>query len=282
MKLIIVIIFSILSTLSYCQVRENFQTKQIVESKKVVNFLFVKDKKGKLIPYGTGFFVAKQIDSLWQKIYLVTSKHVLKDSVGNYLKSIIIRYNLKIGKFDLSQINLITEGSKANVFFHPDSTVDLALIPLAGDFEKIDFSSLNANNMLNSSEFLKNGIAEGTEVFFSGLFTSYIGQGKNFPISRFGKIALVPEEKIDFVDAKRDLILLETTAYGGNSGSPVFVSYSFGNYTIRKLIGVMTGSFEQFSEVGVLSNSIHISKENSGISAITPCKYLIELLDSIK
>lgn len=279
MRILLSIVLVFLNVSSFCQVKETFQTKQIAESKKMVNFIFIKNKEGKIIPYGTGFFVAKKVDSLWNKIYLATSKHVLKDSAGNYLKTILLRYNLKNGKSELTQIPLIVEGNAANVFFHTDPSVDLALIPLAGDFDKIDFAYLLVGNMLNSSDFLKNGIAEGTEVFFTGLFTRYLGESKNYPISRFGKIALMPEEKIDFVDAKRDLILLETTSYGGNSGSPVFVSYVSGQYTIRKLIGVMTGSFEEFNEIGLLTNSIPISKENSGISAITPCNYLIEMIN---
>jgi len=280
MKNIMLLLFLLINVLSFSQNVENFQTKQVAESKKFINYIFIKNKQGNLIPYGTGFFVLKQIDSNRYIIFLATAKHVLRDSINNYFNQIFVRFNLKNGEAMISQLNLFLGGEEKNVFFHSDSTVDIALIPLKGDFSKIDFVALSVDNMLTRNDFLKNGIAEGTEVFFTGLFTRCIGIKKNYPISRFGKIALIPEERIDFVDSKKDLILLETTSYGGNSGSPVFVSYESGNFKIRKLIGIMTGSFEEFNELSILTNPIPISKENTGISAITPSNYLMELLNS--
>jgi hypothetical protein len=69
-------------------------------------------------------------------------------------------------------------------------------------------------------------ISEGSDVFFVGLFTSFYGQHKNFPIARFGRVALISGEKIPWQDRptepvqEADLYLLETQSYGGNSGSP--------------------------------------------------------------
>lgn len=50
-------------------------------------------------------------------------------------------------------------------------------------------------------------ISEGDDVFFSGLFESHYGQLKNQPIIRFGKVALVTDEKIEWKEEKPPKLL---------------------------------------------------------------------------
>jgi hypothetical protein len=64
--------------------------------------------------------------------------------------------------------------------------------------------------------------------FFAGLFVSYYGEHRNNPIIRFGRVAMLPEDRIPWrTDPSKPvenvrLYLLETQSYGGNSGAPVF------------------------------------------------------------
>lgn len=95
------------------------------------------------------------------------------------------------------------------------------------DFKFILYSMIATKEIMN-----KNKIAEGDNVFFTGLFTSNKGQKRNQPIIRFGKVALISDEKVEWTEdpdkpAKfMDLYLLESLSFGGNSGSPVFFHLS--------------------------------------------------------
>src|SRR3989454_11615008 len=49
-------------------------------------------------------------------------------------------------------------------------------------------------------------IVEGTEVFFAGLFTPFAGEPRNYPVVRFGRIALVTGEPISWEGTKMNLL----------------------------------------------------------------------------
>lgn len=140
----------------------------------------------------------------------------------------------------------------------------------------------------------KNEIAEGDEVFFAGLFTSHIGQKKNQPIIRFGKVALISDEKIEWREKDKsakfmDLLLLECQSFGGNSGSPVFYQLnpmrkpgqiSLGG-PVMFLAGIMTGSFLHGNQIQITDTVANlISLQNVGIAAVTPADKLYEILFS--
>jgi hypothetical protein len=50
-----------------------------------------------------------------------------------------------------------------------------------------------------------------------------IGTRRNYPVIRFGRVAMITEEKVKFGDYEADLYLVETGSYGGNSGSPAWL-----------------------------------------------------------
>ncbi len=92
------------------------------------------------------------------------------------------------------------------------------------------------DSLIATSEILKRyKISEGDEVFFSGLFTSHPGQKKNQPIVRFGRVALMSDEKIEWREKDKaakflDLYLVECQSFGGNKNwllklSPKFLFY---------------------------------------------------------
>ena len=121
-----------------------------------------------------------------------------------------------------------------------------------------------------------------------------MGQKKNQPIIRFGKVSLMSDEKIEWKEKDKpvkllDLYLLECQSFGGNSGSPVFFNLnpmrkpgqlSLGGPLIF-LAGVMTGSFLNGSEVQTTDTVAKmISLQNIGIAAVTPANKLHEVLFS--
>jgi hypothetical protein len=274
------------------------------DMKKIVTFIFLadaagnvaKDDTGKPIPYGTGFFVGIKIGDGTRIIcYLVTAKHVLKDEQGRNLKRVYVRLNSKEGDPNFAPVDL-TESGLSRVYTHIDPTVDLAVVPVSIDEKTIDFRVISDDLLTTKEAFNELKISEGSDVFFIGLFTSFYGQHKNFPIARFGRVAMVSGEKIPWQDRpsepvqEADLYLLETQSYGGNSGSPVFFSLGIDRVpgqlylgTEVRLAGVMRGTFLNGSPIQFRQSPtavIPFSTQNIGIAAVTPSYLLREILYS--
>ena len=258
--------------------------------KKTICFIFVQ-KNGKEVPNGTGFFVSIQNpDNNKVYVYLVTAKHVLQSSPdkGIFHSSCFIRLNEKGGGTKQIPINIFPTGKKKNVFMHEDSTVDIAVIPLIPDFKIFDYKTIPMSYLTNRKDFQSLNVREGSDIFFAGMFTPHIGQQKNYPIFRFGRIALLSDEKILFMGKKRDLYLIEMLSFGGNSGSPVFIhlgadrkpgSLILGS-PILKIAGVISGTYQKGYPVIKVPTSTdeQLSLDNMGIAAVTPCYHLREII----
>ena len=262
------------------------------EVKSVVAFIFIKNEEGKLIANGTGFFVGVRNPSNPDSfsVYLVTAKHVLyKPNTKDFLDMVFVRLNKKEGGSQIGVIPIITEGEKRNVFTHSDSSVDIVVIPFLPDQEKFDFKFLPDDSITTKEEFKELKIREGSDVFFTGLFTPYPGAERNYPIVRFGRVALVTDEKIEWQGELMDLYLIEAGSYGGNSGSPVFFylgsdrepgSIMVGS-PILKLAGVMKGTFLDAHEIKVVeTKEVPIAVSSMGIAAVVPGYKLHEILFS--
>lgn len=267
-------------------------SNHLKEIKKSVSFIFIKNNKGDLAANGTGFFVGIKNEKNNERynVYFVTAKHVLQNKDGEYLKDIVLRLNKKDGGSQLIPVDL----TKIKIFEHKDKDVDIAVFDCLPDQKVFDFKYIQ-DQLIASNEIIeKNEISEGDDVFFAGLFTSYMGQKKNQPIIRFGKVSLMSDEKIEWREKDKlvkllDLYLLECQSFGGNSGSPVFFNLnpmrkpgqlSLGGPVIF-LAGVMTGSFLNGSEVQTTDTVAKmISLQNIGIAAVTPANKLHEVLFS--
>jgi hypothetical protein len=275
--------------------------------KKVVTFIFPADAQGNLfrdqknnpIPYGTGFFVAvKSDDGKGVYGYLVTAKHVLRDSQGNDFRRVYVRLNKKEGDAEFVALDLIQNGQRI-VHTHTDPSVDIAVVPAYPSDATFDFKIIPENMLSTRATFDEFNIAEGSDVFFVGLFTTYYGEHRNNPIIRFGRVAMFPDDPLAWIDYQgqseqhAQLYLVETQSYGGNSGSPVFFSlgpdrspkqgYLLGSSLI-KLAGVMRGRFNDTNPtLGYIQSptaSLPITLPNIGIAAVTPSYFLHEILFS--
>lgn len=261
--------------------------------KQTVTFIFVKiSQGGGFQANGTGFFVSVPDKARPDRVfgYLVTARHVLQDPNGEYLKEVFVRLNKKSGGSDLLQVPLVGE-KLVNIYTHSDSTVDIAVLPMLPDPTKYDIKTIPENMITTRQRFLESKIGEGDEVFFTGLFTPFFGATRNYPIVRFGRVAMITDERIPWQGRSLDLYLIESQSFGGNSGSPVFFylgatreagSIVIGPPTLL-LAGVMMGSFLQGSVVELMNKvPTPISFENAGIAAVVPAYYLQEILVSEK
>src|ERR1035438_9238478 len=95
---------------------------------------------------------------------------------------------------------------------------------------------------------------------------------------------MLPGEKIGVGQGSFDAYLVETFAFGGNSGSPVFF-YSSGDDVPVKLAGVMKGFFVDFEPVLSFGTTAHtksvsVSQSNSGIAIVVPAEHIRQILHS--
>jgi hypothetical protein len=261
-----------------------------------VSFVFVRDSKGKEAPLGTAFFVVVKHakDPAIGHFYLVTAKHVLQDDKKQYWPLIFIRLNKRAGGAESIAIPLQGK-SAAPIFVHSDPGVDLAVIPMAPDQDVYDYKVVPEDMFASIEKVKELKITEGDEVFFTGLFASFYGERKNYPIVRFGRVALITDETVPWPeDTNKEplalhLYLIEAQSFGGNSGSPVFfyltgmrdpAQIRLGGYDLV-LAGVMKGYFSNGSEVKIFeTRKTPYSFQNVGIAAVVPAYQIREILYS--
>lgn len=260
--------------------------------KKTVTFIFIEKNRGELIPNGTGFFVAvkHETDPGMQSTYLVTAQHVLKDGKGNFLSKIWIRLNKLAGGSEFLPAALTRRLEKL-IYTHPDPTVDIAVVPAYASRDVFDYIPIDPTMLVTRESFREIGIGEGSEIFFVGLFTAHVGKERNYPLVRFGRVAMISGERILWRERRKkdpdlvEVFLMETTTFGGNSGSPVFFDLGVDRIpnTIApreiRLAGVVRGSFLKGEPVQVVSTGlVPFVDQNIGISAVTPSYFLHDIL----
>jgi hypothetical protein len=277
------------------------------EIAKTVTFVFLANERGELrihpetrapVANGTAFFVlVNNENGPGGYGYLVTAKHVLLDERGQFFPRVFVRINDKSSGSVFVAVDLKTAGSEQNVFSHTDATVDIAVIPALPDQTKFDFLAVPSSMIHTKEAFRKTTIAPGSDVFFAGLFAPHYGEKANTPIFRFGRVAMLPTDRIrwqsdpakppEFVE----LYLLETMSFGGNSGSPVFFSQGADREPGKIIIGapeitlagVMRGNFNEPRIGGFIQTPDAMSPvfaQNVGIAAVTPAYFLHDILYS--
>jgi Trypsin-like peptidase domain len=265
-----------------------------IELKQVVVFLYRPSVATNGVPDGTGFLVTiPRLGATNQSYpYLVTAKHVIetKTGAGTFIPKISVRLNRRDGSpAEKFAIPLMGDDAHQNVFVHKDETVDVAVIPFAPSETTYDCKALDVDYLLSQEDVKKLNVHEGTDLCFIGMFVHHTGTMRNTPILRFGKVALMPEERIDWISGKTDLYLVEASCFGGNSGSPMF--FLIGDernpgiltfQTLPRLGGVVIGHYNDILEVKAVTTGTtnNVVLPNLGISAAVPAYKVREILFS--
>lgn len=270
---------------------------------KTVVFIYTNQDGAPAHAYGTGFLISVPVRDhpgrVW--LYLVTAQHVLHTN-GNDLKSpwyqrLYLRINMRDGSSTMAHFDIRPDGDNPTVLLDADTTVDVAVVPMnIPDDKQVDVLAFPESMLVRQADFQQYHIGVGCDMFFTGMFYPYQGQKRNDPIVRFGKLAMIPEEKISFANTLMDAYLVETFSFGGNSGSPVFFYPSADNTpgvlmvgpSPIKIAGVMRGYFSgdfqpiQMAQAAstVQGQAIPVSESNSGIAVIVPAEHIREILDA--
>jgi hypothetical protein len=223
-------------------------------------------KDGLLVPAGTAFLFRYPSQARPEGSYslIVTARHVVTDDRGALLPGLKLRMNRQGGGVELLEI-----GEGASVFFHADPTVDLCVLPGGLDRSTFEYRELGADFFPPREAIQAPLLGEGIDVVFLGLFQPHPGEARNQPIARFGRVAMVPNERVFWEETFHELLLIEISSYGGNSGAPVFAFLE--DVAGARLLGVLKGSFR---EAAVKIQDISLPAVD-GISAVTPA-YLLE------
>lgn len=253
------------------------------EVKKAVAFIYTFEEKRKLTKGATGFFIGEQNKQNPEQYFvcLVTAKHVIQtDDLRAFLPNISVRLNTLDGKSDNISVPINLSGTNQNVFLHEDPTVDLAVITLLPDKTKYDFSFLESELLTTKDDFEKLQISEGADVFFTSLFIPFMGVNRIYPLVRFGKVALIPDERVLVNGENKEIYLIEAGAYGGSSGAPTFVNTEDGSLeTPRKIIGIISNHFIDKLPVRPNQKEQSTAIANIGIAIVEPAYKLQEILN---
>lgn len=185
------------------------------------------------ISTGTGFFFSLKNDvSTGTHVpVIVTNKHVIKDALTGKL-----RFSLKDENgsplwgqyYDLSLSDF-----EARWIKHPDTNVDLCVLPIANIHREIQRSNkdlyyaLLTPSDIPSKDELSKDFSRIEDITVVGYPDGIWDPFNNIPITRKG-ITATPLQ-VDFENTPR--FLIDAAIYGGSSGSPVYV-FNQGSFAI--------------------------------------------------
>lgn len=267
-------------------------TTFVSDAKKAIVVVHTECESGDIA--GTAFFVGltdpRVPDSSF--VYLVTNKHVALPHIEDGHPCQITKQQLQM---TLKAANP-SDGAKnyfVNVttpwLFHPDPSVDLAVLPYAPDQNIFDYRVFSSSMLAASSTITEQRISEGDPVFYIGYFYQLPGARHIQPIMRQGIVAMMPDEPVITTLKKPGLgYLADAHVFGGNSGSPMFINLGGirnGSLSLGmgyKILGVVSG-MEPEDNGEVLRPVVNYSNEvkgNSGVSFVVPAFQVLEILNN--
>ena len=241
-----------------------------------------------LLPLGSGFVAGIPKKGTpegrwtgWK--FLVTARHV----VGNR-NSVNLRLNkVTESGFKCHELELVRDGENQNLFVHNRPEVDLVLISIP-DIADTDPTVFDYSLFLDEKQMKNLQVQEGTEVFTVGYVWGYSGEKQNYPITRFGRVALLTDERWYRSSRNRveEAYLVEMMAMKGLSGAPVMLqSPQIRVDPPRKLRFRRIPPFIVGVVKGILLSPVNTSGEvlmtPQGIMAVEPAYRLREILGTV-
>lgn len=194
--------------------------------------------------------------------FLVTNRHVMEG-----IPNIILRFNPRDGA--PAREIVLSAGDKQRVTYHPNSAIDIAVLPIAGQsfrdqgFQLEMFQRLDRAASL--SEMSSLGIIEGDGVFILGFPMGLVGVERSVVIVRSGIIA-----RVQGAYAGHELgFLVDSSVFPGNSGGPVISK--------PEPMGIQGTPINDRSVlIGVVESFLEYSGSNSGLAHILPIDFVEE------
>lgn len=225
---------------------------------------------------GTSFIFSYEHDSE-QYPFLVTNKHVIGGAeAGRFFFALSDGQSRRIGQ----RFEIEVPGFKKAWTGHPDSSVDIAVMPLAPVVEymqsrghKAFFRSI-PHSLVPSAEQLSQ-LDALEEVVFIGYPNGMFDSKNLMPILRRGTTATPPQ--LDYGGSRR--FLVDASVFPGSSGSPVLICNQ-GSYATRQ--GIIVGTRVLF--LGVIAETFCVDEEGkiqiaAGPGSLTPFVRIRQMID---
>ncbi len=252
---------------------------------------------------GTGFIISKAAENNMRYFFLVTNKHLIGDyllfdgrieTFYDFIKIFCYKKNGSAQEIIIPLKDADNQINKQKVFLYPDSHIDIAVISIADDLEKINDlnkSSVDLSYLLNDKTLKDLNIDIGDQVFVLGYPHNIYSKSNNYPIAKSGYIASkigeelilpIPHKDANDKTVMRQLIgkiiLLDGTLVPGNSGGPVVMPHGK-----RERENLNTNKVE-FTTGAVPNLVLGIQSQSwrdAGISIAFSSEYILKLIDDI-
>ena len=214
--------------------------------------------------------------------FLVTNRHVV---VGNY--PLVIRMRNRItGSLENFSIPSLKK-DEITYFIHENTNVDIAVIPLNGEFiekSSYDFFAFDIDNdALDSDQLREFDVDEGSLIYMLGYPMGLVNMSSSTSICRLGCIARMDKEQIESTNN----ILVDIQNFPGNFGSAIIYRpealsiEGTKNLMNSVLIGIVH-SYIHYRETLINSQTGEIAEirsENSGLAYAYPVEYIRHVID---
>jgi hypothetical protein len=257
----------------------------------VVIHLSCKDTDGKLwLSSGTGFVVGYHDPRLPKEQhfdYLVTNRHVAecRDEKGlpREVQTVSLQTNFKNGT---SADQLANGNGRLSWYFPTDDSVDLAVTAIAPS-PQVDIITVPLDSFFMKEDFASQNIGEGAKIVLSGYSYKFSGEPYPLPLVREGILSMIADVPLQTTLLKLGTVYLgDVHIFGGNSGSPVFISTAGirpsgivldDNY---RFLGVVSGFYTEDSDFNLeIATTVKGTQHaNSGISMIVPADFLKDVI----
>ena len=210
------------------------------------------------------------------RTFLVTNRHVI-EGAGNLFSR----------QSHPSGVHIVSESLEEDWVVHPDSDVDIAVLPILSvsipNPSGISFGQYmfhDETNTLVRARLIDMEFREGNEVFVLGFPLAMVGGDKNYVIARQGIIARIQ----DWFDDAAKCFLIDASIFPGNSGGPVLAKPTLHTYgatiTTAMLIGVVTGylPYRDIARSDQTGHPILSYVENSGLAVVVPVDAIDETI----
>lgn len=244
--------------------------------------------------FGTGFIALWNDDRVGKGggfPYVITNRHVVQPGIENGKPCKVVNYSISVNHVGTPSnptpyLQSLAARPEGLWVFPDDNSVDLAATPFLLPISEFDFKTIPTSMFVTQEMIQKNEVVEGDPVIFTGLFVQYTGSTSLEPVVRSGAIAMLPEGLIQTTLHKLGHIYLaEAHAFGGNSGSPMFVDVNKFKNALGydyKLLGVVTGEIQETEDLTLKVTTTYkgMVSANSNVSVIVPAFEVNNLLMS--
>jgi len=176
-----------------------------------------------VLPIGSAFIISIEdatspvAPRFWD--FLITAEHVIHGR-----SAIVLRFNRSEGKGKVCvDVPLERSGPNQNLFAPSDESTDVVAINLPNTPADADLITITYSWIMDEDGLKKYDLKVGTGVFTVGYLFGYAGESQNYPVTKFGKVSVLTDEKWFLSDrgSYENAYLVELQNVPGLSGAPL-------------------------------------------------------------